>query len=44
MTLWIERAEMVFQQWEQDEQNKVDTKYWIFKQNKKWLKIVPTIT
>lgn len=44
MTLWIERAEMIFQQREQDEQNTVNTKYWIFKQNKKWLKLVPTIT
>ena len=44
MTLWIERAEMIFQQKEQDENNMVNTKYWIFKQNKKWLKLVPTIT
>ena len=44
MTLWIERVEMIFQQREQDDQNNVQTKYWIFKQNKKWLKLVPTIT
>ena len=44
MTLWIDKAEMVFQHMDQNEDNKLDTKYWIFKQNKKWLKKAPNIS
>ena len=43
MRIWIEQAEMIFQQKDQDNHNNLDIKTWFFPQSKAWLKKPPNI-
>ena len=44
MLLWIERVELSFQHREQDENNNLITRYWWYKQSKKWRQMKEDIT
>ena len=44
MLLWIERVELIFQNKDQDEDNNLTTKYWWYKQTKKWRQMSTVVT